>query len=108
MRKIYICHPYSDNPYANEQHLVKLCSEIVERSPENIPIAPQIYLTRFMDDSTQREQAMAICIQLALMCDEVWVCSEPGEESPGMKQEIEACEEAGVPMVWVPWLRRGR
>lgn len=107
MIKVYICHPYGDNPVANEQHIAALCSRIVSKMPEILPLAPQLYLPRFMCEEVpaEREHAMQLCIQIALMCDTIWVCSEPGEESPGMKQEIEACQGV-VPLVWMPELRR--
>lgn len=107
MIKTYICHPYADDPYQNEMHVLGLCVKLVQENPLRVPIAPQIYLPRFLDDSIpgEREAAMMMCLELALMCDEIWVCAEPGEESAGMKQEIE--HTAGiVPQVWVPRLRR--
>jgi hypothetical protein len=56
----------------------------------NIPIAPHVYFTQFLDENSEEERTLGISmgIELLKMCDELRVCGDKITE--GMKMEIEA------------------
>lgn len=86
--KVYICHPYSGQTWLNVESVTRIAEAIVANLPHVTVVAPQLMLPAFISDRDQREQAMAMCIDLALACDELWVCN--AELSSGMQQELEA------------------
>lgn len=92
--KVYICHPYSADPGWNTQTVKGIARAIVRALPHVTVVAPQLMLPAFMEDDSQRAEAMAMCIDLALACDELWVCNS--ELSEGMQRELEAV--GGKPM----------
>ncbi len=62
----------------------------------HLPLAPQIYLPRFLDEDTERQLAMDLCLKLARMADEVWAY---GDLSDGMRVEITEAHRLGIPVV---------
>jgi len=62
----------------------------------HLPLAPQIYLPAFIDDSKERELALELCLKFVAMSDEVRVFGEPSE---GMLLEIAEAERLGIPVV---------
>lgn len=93
MKRVYICHPYSDDPAGNAEKVRVICRSLAERGFN--PIAPQLYLNQLVLEDTQRELAMKICLDLVKMCDEVWVYGEP---PAGMRQELELCSRMSKPV----------
>lgn len=63
----------------------------------NIPFAPHLLFTQFLDDSKENERNAGIAMGTAMLefCDEVWVFGEP---TPGMRMEIDAALRAGKPV----------
>jgi hypothetical protein len=91
--RIYVCHPWSDNPEANAKDIEFICKAIVAK--RSLPVAPQIYLSRFMDEATEREQAMNFCLQLLADCDLVLAFGTPSE---GMRRELTFARSRGIPV----------
>jgi hypothetical protein len=91
--RIYVCHAWSNDPVANATDVEFICRAIVAKSA--LPIAPQIYLSRFMDESTQREQAMNFCLQLLADCDLVLAFGTPTD---GMRRELTFARSRGIPV----------
>ena len=88
MLRAYICHPYSADPVGNAEKVLEICKRASEQC---LPIAPQIYLPQFVDESAQRARAMRMCLELLAVSDEVWVYGD--EASPGMAVEIEVAKK---------------
>jgi len=63
---------------------------------DHLPIAPQIYLSAFIEESTERQLALGLCFQLVALADEVRVYGEPTE---GMLCEITEAHRLGIPVV---------
>ena len=86
MKIIYICSPLKGDYEKNIFNAKMYCREVAIQG--NIPIAPHIYFTEFLDDTKQeeRELGMKYGIELLKMCDELWVYGKPSE---GMQKEIE-------------------
>lgn len=91
---VYICHPYSDDPELNEFKVREICRAVVTSGA--VPLGPQIYLPQFMDEGTQRKQAMEACLRLMRVCDEVWVYGHT--LSDGMAQEVGLALDIGMPV----------
>ena len=93
-KTIYVCHPFRADPEGNAAKCARICAQLVALG--FVPIAPQVYLPAFIDEETQRDEAMAQCLHLLSLCDEIWVF---GTEPPttGMVLEIEHAASLGIP-----------
>ena len=94
LKRIYVCHPFADNPEVNASRVQDICRDLVES--DFLPIAPQIYLPAFIDELTERELAIALCLELVAVCDELWVYS--GMITAGMRREIDRAKALGIPV----------
>jgi hypothetical protein len=61
-----------------------------------LPIAPQLYLPHLIDEATQRERALDLCLELLATCDEVRVFGR--RVSPGMERELQHAARLGIPI----------
>lgn len=93
-RRVYVCHPYRNAPTANAKRVSEICD--VLSATGHLPIAPQIYLPHFIDELTQRAEALDLCLALLDACDELRVYSPWISE--GMRLEIEHAEAHGIPV----------
>ena len=91
--KVYICSPYRGDTEKNVAAAVKYCRYAIGKGM--VPIAPHIYLTRFLNDDIpeQRELGLRIGLEALAQCAEIWVFGNYVSE--GMKREIAAASEAG-------------
>lgn len=96
-RRIYVCHPYADDPEANTERVRELCRALTDSG--YLPVAPQLYLPQFLDEDTQREVALSFCLELVGICDEVRVYG--GRVTAGMRREIERAEVLSIPVRFV-------
>lgn len=95
--RVYVCHPYSNNPAGNAARVATICKALVARGL--LPIAPQVYLGAFVDDATERETAMGLCLDLLSMCDEVRVYGPT--LTAGMLEELRFAMAQGMRIVHV-------
>ncbi|MDR2513885.1 MAG: DUF4406 domain-containing protein [Christensenellaceae bacterium] len=98
-KRIYVCSPYRGDEERNVRRAQLFCKDIVQQG--HLPIAPHVYFTQFMSDSTpgERDAALAMGIEILALCDEMWVFGN--RISAGMKGEIEAAQELGIPIMRV-------
>ena len=61
-----------------------------------MPVAPQLYLPQFVDERTERERALDLCLELLDACDEVRVYG--GTVTAGMRAELARAEAKGIPV----------
>jgi len=66
-RRIFISHPYADNPEKNMKQVDKICKAIINRE-EGIPISP-LHLFSCMKNDEYRQQVMLMCFDLIKKCD---------------------------------------
>ena len=90
---VYICHPYRSDPAGHRMAIRAICRHLT--NVNQLPIAPQLYLPQFLDESTERDIAIRFCLLLLAFCDEVRVYGTPSE---GMKLEIAEAERLGIPV----------
>lgn len=88
MNRIYVCHRYSDDPWTNTMLIKDACRAIVELG--HLPVAPQLYLPQFIDESTERNLAMDLCLDLLHVCHEVWVYTTTEHPELSVGQTVEA------------------
>lgn len=90
--RIYVCHPFAGDVQGNSERVRSICRDLVESGV--LPIAPHLYLPRFLDEATEREQALGFCLELLDTCDEVRVYGD--RVTAGMRREIERAEAIGL------------
>ena len=93
MIKVYICSPLRGDYKANQKKAEKYCRLAVLCGC--FPIAPHIYLPRFMDDTNPEEREIALKMGLDILdsCDQLWVFMPDGGPSEGMAREIEKANQ---------------
>lgn len=108
-RYVYICSPYNakteEERTANAAFAEKYCRYVVNEG--NIPIAPHIYFTRFMDNGNEAERILGqeIGIELLKKADSMMVLIRNENISAGMERAIKyAANHLGIPV----WMVRGR
>ncbi len=98
MKRVFISHPYKDDPKGNKKRVDTICRELAEREGKRVdticrelaeregifPISP-LHLFSFMEDDLQREEILQVCFRLIDICDEVWVYGD----SEGCRKERE-------------------
>ena len=94
LKRVYVCHPFSDGPAANIGRVQRISRALIAEGV--LPIAPHLYLPQLVDEATQRERALNLCIELLSTCDEVRVFG--GRISPGMERELQHASRVGIPV----------
>lgn len=95
-RRVYVCHPYSDDPRGNTGRIQAICVALLENGL--LPIAPQLYLPQLIDEKTHRQRAIEMCLSLLDTCDELRVFGN--HVSKGMRIELEHADERGIPICY--------
>jgi dienelactone hydrolase len=95
--RIYVCHPFAGDPEGNADRVRAICRVLVESGL--LPVAPQVYLPQFMDETTDRDRALELCLGLLEVCHELRVYG--GRITSGMRLEIDRAEALGIPVRFV-------
>lgn len=104
MKKVYICSPLKGKNHLEESRNRMYAREwsIIACELGYLPICPHIYLESAtkLSEQEDRKKLLKMAIELMIMCDEVWVCTE--RISEGMKREIEIAKNNGIKIkeVW--------
>jgi hypothetical protein len=93
--KIYVAHPYSQDVTANVARVRAICRSVLGEG--HVPIAPQLYLPAFVDEDTERELALRLCVALVGCCDALWFYGP--RITPGMEREISEAQRRGITIV---------
>lgn len=73
MRRIFISHPFCDDPEGNMQKADQVCQEVISEGA-GLPISPlHLFSAPGFDDTLHREGIMTFCMRMIDACDEVWV-----------------------------------
>jgi len=73
-------------PNLPEHELSALSRQLLDEGL--MPVAPHLYLPQLVDEGSERERALGLCVELLGTCDEVRVYGERVTE--GMEREL--CE----------------
>jgi hypothetical protein len=95
--RVYVCHPFAGDVEANAGRVRAICRALVEAGL--LPVAPQLYLPQFLDEATDRDRALELCLGLLEVCDEVRAYGS--RVSAGMRLEIDRAEALGIPVRFV-------
>jgi hypothetical protein len=91
MKKIFISHPYANNPEQNKVWVDNICKQALKDG--FLPISP-LHAFSYMENDTYRTEIMNVCAMLIAMCDEVWIygwsagCQQEYAISIAMNKEI--------------------
>jgi hypothetical protein len=91
MKRIFVSHPFADNPEVNRKIVDSICKELVKDG--YLPISP-IHLFGFMENDDNRSDILKVCSDLINLCDEVWVYGW----SEGCNLEAGIAEMIGKPV----------
>jgi len=69
MKRIFVSHPYQNDPKNNIIQVSNICQDIVENG--NLPISP-LHLFSYMSTDSLRNEIIEICYHLIDISDEVW------------------------------------
>ena len=69
MKKVFISHPYSDNPELRKKQVDYICKNLPD---DVLPISP-IHLFAFEKDDSRRAGILQVCYELIDLCDEAWI-----------------------------------
>lgn len=92
-RRVYVCHPFSADPIRNILRVRGIARGLIDAG--HCPVAPHLYYPQIVNEDTERDLAMSLCLELVSTCDELRVYGEP---SPGMRREIDHARRIGVPV----------
>ena len=97
--KVYICSPLRGDYERNIQMAIRYCRAVALRG--DIPIAPHIYCTQFLDDKIEKDRMLGMDIGLKMleMCDCMLAYGE--HISDGMRREIDRARELKIPVRYV-------
>lgn len=92
MKRVFVSHPYTDNPVVNKIKADKICKRLYRQGV--LPISP-LHLFSFIETDKDRDDIMAACFALIAMCDELWVFGD----SDGTDTEVRYAWNIGIPVV---------
>jgi hypothetical protein len=94
--RVYICSPFRGDSAANTLKTLQYCRFALKRG--FFPIAPHVWLPRFMRDGdpAERELALSFGERLLRGCRAIWVFGDV--ISAGMAREIKSAERNGIPI----------
>lgn len=101
MKRVYICckYKYSCIEVDKQKQFARIyCRIALDKG--YFPIATQLYLPQFMDDSRKGEKGRVRSMSLRILgqCDEVWVFGE--NKDTKMREEIEQAAELNIPITY--------
>lgn len=93
-RRVYVCHPFAGDPAGNIERVRGISRHLAAEGA--LPVTPHLYLPQFLDERSERDEALRLCLELLRTCDEVRVFGSA--ISPGMRREIEHARALGIPV----------
>ena len=94
MQVCFVSYPFSRDRETNEGLVVRIARRLALEG--YLPIAPQIYLPRFVREDSERELGLGLCLRLVSLADDLRVYGSPTE---GMLREIAEARRMGLPVV---------
>ena len=93
---VYICSPFSGDVESNVERTKHFCRFALKSG--QIPLAPHLMFTQFVDDNDPDERGLALFMDIVLMgkCQELWVLGDV--ITGGMKVEIETAKRRRQPI----------
>lgn len=97
MKKAFISSPYAGDIKRNKQYARELTRAAIKSG--YTPITPHLYITEAINDNdnTEREQGLALSLDLLASCDILMIGCDYGISS-GMQKEIAQAVADGIPI----------
>lgn len=94
---VYICSPLKGNLAQNIKNACKWCHRVLKKG--DIPIAPHLYFTRFLNDSNKKERILGKKFGLKMLnfCEIMEVYGN--RITKGMKKEIKQAKKLNIPII---------
>lgn len=97
MKKIFISHPFQNDPEENFKKVDMLLESLRKKHTDILFISP-LHLFSYFESEVQkfREHIIEFCKHLLEECNEIWVYGK----SAGCVKEAQYAEEIGVKVIW--------
>ena len=98
-KKIFVCSPLRGDIQGNMEKAKEYCKYVILEG--NIPYAPHVFFTQFLDDNVPTERELGILggLEFLKVCDELFVFGDKITE--GMSKEITLANSLGKNVVFV-------
>lgn len=94
LARIFVCHAFSSNPGSNHAAVIRIARRLALQG--HLPLAPQLLFPHFIDETSERDLALKLCLQHVALADEVRVF---GEVTEGMRLEIDEARCLRIPVL---------
>ncbi len=91
---VYVASPFAGDIARNTENAVRYCRFAVDSGA--IPLAPHLFLPRFMSEETERKAAMFMNMVFLGKCEQLWVFGD--RITNGMAAEIAKAQKRGMPI----------
>lgn len=91
---VYVASPFSGDEARNEEKAVRYCRFAVDSGA--IPLAPHLFLPRFMSEANERDEAMFMNMVFLGRCEQLWVFGD--RITDGMAAEIAKAKKRRMPI----------
>jgi len=92
---VYVASPFAGDIARNTENAVRYCRFAVDSGA--IPLAPHLFLPRFMSEETEREAAMFMNMVFLSKCEQLWVFGNR-VVTDGMAAEIAWAKKRRMPI----------
>ena len=101
MKKVFISHPFADDPICNPKKANAICQRLIEYEDNILPISPLHLFGYLSSDEGVRDDIMDVCFRMLDICDEVYFYKY-GELSAGQCLELQYSMENHIPYKIIP------
>jgi len=91
---VYVASPFAGDESRNTENAIRYCRFAVDSGA--IPLAPHIFLPRFMSEATERDEAMFMNMVFLGRCEQLWVSGD--RITDGMAAEIAKAQKRRMPI----------
>ena len=91
---VYVASPFAGDEARNAENAVRYCRFAVDSGA--IPLAPHLFLPRFMSEANEREVAMFMNMVFLGRCEQLWVFGD--RITDGMAAEIAKAKKRRMPI----------
>lgn len=98
VKRVYVCAPFAGDEAANVEAVRDIARHLTNSA--HLPIAPHLIVPALVDEGTQRDRALRMCLSLIETCAEVRVYRGRGF-TDGMRLEVDYAKSRGIPVVEV-------
>lgn len=91
---VYVASPFAGDEARNTENAIRYCRFAVDSGA--IPLAPHLFLPRFMSETSERDAAMFMNMVFLGKCEQLWVFGE--RITDGMAAEIAKAKKRRMPI----------